>query len=118
MSIEPKHLRKRGRPRTPGVEDRLIEAYRELVVDVGIVRASMTAVCDRIGIGKPTAYLRFRNVADLHERAYAEALDALAPDQRERLKELVKGLHDFQYDVPNGAFLIQSVAEDARILSP
>ncbi|HTI35024.1 MAG TPA: helix-turn-helix domain-containing protein, partial [Miltoncostaea sp.] len=48
-----------GRPRDPGADRRILTAARRLAGEVGIHGASMSAIADRSGTGKPTIYLRW-----------------------------------------------------------
>jgi AcrR family transcriptional regulator len=64
--------RKRGRPRDPGADRRILQAARLVAADLGIQGASMSAIADRSGVGKPTIYLRWANRADLMVAAVAD----------------------------------------------
>lgn len=64
--------RKRGRPRDPGADRRILEAARAVAAEVGIQGASMSAIADRSGVGKPTIYLRWANRRDLMVAAVAD----------------------------------------------
>src|SRR5690242_3495269 len=67
--------RKRGRPRDPGANRRILDAARAVAGELGVHGASMSAIADRSGVGKPTIYLRWANrrevivaaIADLRE---------------------------------------------------
>jgi len=64
--------RKRGRPRDPSADRRILVAARAVAADVGIAGASMSAIADRSGVGKPTIYLRWANRRDLMIAAVAD----------------------------------------------
>ena len=64
--------RKRGRPRDPDADRRILRAARLVAADVGILGSSMSAMADRSGVGKPTIYLRWANRADLMVAAVAD----------------------------------------------
>lgn len=57
--------RPRGRPRDPSIDARVLAATREVVADVGVRGASMSAIAERAGVGKPTIYLRWPNLGAL-----------------------------------------------------
>ena len=89
--------RKPGRPRDAGADRRILTAARQVAGEVGIHGASMSAIADRSGTGKPTIYLRWPDrrhvmaaaVADLdggvddpQEETFPDALeDALLDDR-------------------------------------
>ncbi|MEP7019146.1 MAG: TetR/AcrR family transcriptional regulator [Pseudonocardiales bacterium] len=51
--------RPRGRPRDPAINDAILTAARELLVEFGYAELSMEAVAARAGVSKPTLYLRW-----------------------------------------------------------
>ncbi|MGH3714374.1 MAG: TetR/AcrR family transcriptional regulator [Micromonosporaceae bacterium] len=51
--------RRRGRPRDPAINDAILTATRELLLDVGYAGLSMEAVAARARVSKPTLYLRY-----------------------------------------------------------
>jgi AcrR family transcriptional regulator len=63
---------RRGRPRTPGAEDRLFNAALEEYGEHGWAGFTMDAVARRAGVGKSTIYLRWRDKDDLLSDAVAE----------------------------------------------
>jgi len=80
--------RKRGRPRDPGADRRILDAARAVAANVGIQGASMSAIADHSGVGKPTIYLRWANrrelmvaaVADLREPVVTELTGSARDD--------------------------------------
>jgi AcrR family transcriptional regulator len=50
---------KRGRPRDPALNEAILRATRELLLEVGYPGLSMEAVAARAQVSKPTLYLRF-----------------------------------------------------------
>ncbi len=64
--------RKRGRPRDPGADRRILHAARLVAGELGIQGSSMSAIADRSGVGKPTIYLRWANRAELMVAAVAD----------------------------------------------
>lgn len=87
---EPPVKRKRGRPRDPGADLRILHAARMVAADLGIQGASMSAIADRSGVGKPTIYLRWSNRADLMVAAVA---DLQAPVETEHSGSVRTDLH-------------------------
>lgn len=49
----------RGRKRNPAIDTAILDATRELLVEVGYANLSMEAVTARAGVTKPTLYLRY-----------------------------------------------------------
>ena len=49
----------RGRPRDPAINEAILTATRNLLIDVGYTNLSMEAVAARAGVSKPTLYLRY-----------------------------------------------------------
>lgn len=49
----------RGRPRDPAINEAILTATRNLLVEVGYANLSMEAVAARAGVSKPTLYLRY-----------------------------------------------------------
>lgn len=49
----------RGRPRDPAISEAILDAARELLLEVGYANLSMEAVAARAGVSKPTLYLRY-----------------------------------------------------------
>jgi AcrR family transcriptional regulator len=63
--------RGRGRPRTPGAEDRILTAALEEYGEHGWAGFTMDAVAHRAGVGKSTIYLRWPDKDSLLVRAVA-----------------------------------------------
>lgn len=104
-------LRRRGRPRDPSIEGRVLAAAKEVVAEVGVTGASMSAIADRAGVGKPTIYLRWRDLRSVIESATQEPLRDV-----ERL-HLYEEAHDAMRALvaaPDGAFLAQLLADEIR----
>lgn len=105
-----------GRPRDPAVNEAILAATRELLVEIGYAAVSMDAVAARAKVGKPTVYRRYPNkpalvfeavfgktkakpdpdtgslVSDLRE-AYSWAVDEFAaPEARAALPGLIADL--------------------------
>jgi AcrR family transcriptional regulator len=71
----------RGRPRDPAINDAILNATRELLVEVGYAGLSMEAVAGRAQVSKPTLYLRYPSKGALIFEAVFGRTKALAmPD--------------------------------------
>ena len=92
--------RKRGRPRDPGADRRILTAARADAADVGVAGASMSAIADRSGVGKPTIYLRWANRRDL---MVAAVVDLRVPVETEHTGSV-------------RADLLRSLMEDRELL--
>ena len=66
--------RPRGRPRNPGVEDAVLSAVRDLLVERGMAGCTIAAVAERAAVGKGTIYLRWPDLEALIVDALAERL--------------------------------------------
>ena len=64
--------RGRGRPRTPGAEDRILAAALEEYGERGWAGFTMDAVARRAGVGKSTVYLRWQDKDSLLTDAVAD----------------------------------------------
>lgn len=71
--------RPRGRPRNPGVEDAVLAAVRDLLVQRGVSGCTIAAVAERAGVGKGTIYLRWPDRDALIVDALMERLIDLQP---------------------------------------
>jgi AcrR family transcriptional regulator len=80
---------RRGRPRDPAINEAILTATRELLVDVGYAGLSMEAVAARAGVSKPTLYLRYPSKSALVFDAVFGKTKALAlPDTGDLLADL------------------------------
>ncbi len=114
--------RKRGRPRDPGANRRILDAARAVAGELGVHGASMSAIADRSGVGKPTIYLRWANrrevilaaIADLR----AEVPDVQGRNVREELSHALQDDRSLLVSGPESRFLRSALfesAEDAEI---
>jgi len=71
--------RPRGRPRNPGVEDAVLAAVRDLLVERGMAGCTIAAVAERAAVGKGTIYLRWPHQEALIVDALKERLRDLPP---------------------------------------
>jgi AcrR family transcriptional regulator len=70
-----------GRPRDHRIDEAVLAATRELLVEQGYVGLSVEAVARRAGTTKPTIYLRWPSKAHLvHDAVYPERPGPLVPD--------------------------------------
>ncbi len=87
--------RKRGRPRDPGADRRILTAARAVAADVGIAGSSMSAIADRSGVGKPTIYLRWANRRELMVAAVADLRGAVVTEHTGDVRaDLLRSLLD------------------------
>lgn len=98
--------RPRGRPRDPSVDGRVLSAAREVVALVGVRAASMSAIADRAGVGKPTIYLRWPNLGALVLAAVHDV--PTTEETRQRFSEAVAALGALGRE-PEGQFLIETL---------
>ncbi|MAM84743.1 MAG: TetR family transcriptional regulator [Acidobacteria bacterium] len=61
-----------GRPRDPGVNEKILKAALRQLAHDGYARMSMDAVASEAGVTKPTVYRRWSSKADLATAALAE----------------------------------------------
>ena len=66
-----------GRPRDPHADDAILAAARELLVEVGFERMTVTDVAARAGVGRPTVYRRYASKEEL----VAASVEALRSDE-------------------------------------
>lgn len=97
--------RGRGRPRDPAITPKVLEATRQVVAEVGVRAASMSAIADRAGVGKPTIYLRWANLGELVGAAIAD-LDLDGPGLR-RLDAAFEAI-DALCAMSGGRFLLEA----------
>ncbi|MGD9997342.1 MAG: TetR/AcrR family transcriptional regulator [Ilumatobacteraceae bacterium] len=66
-----------ARPRQADIDQRLVDAWRELSADAPYERITMEAIAHRAGVGKPALYRRFPTKAHL---AFAAGVVGSVPD--------------------------------------
>src|SRR6188768_2552984 len=71
-----------GRPRNPRIDEAVLKAAAELVVEVGYADLTIAAIAERAGTSKPAIYRRWPSKAHLlHEAAFPAEADRLSlPD--------------------------------------
>lgn len=68
-----------GRPRDPRIDESILRATAELLVEIGYSSLTIAAVADRAGTTKTALYRRWSSKAELvHEAAFPAASSALA----------------------------------------
>lgn len=72
-----------GRPRDPRTDQRILEACVQLIREQGIPAASIEAVAERAGVGRPTIYRRFPKREALIEESVRNLFKSTLPDERE-----------------------------------
>jgi AcrR family transcriptional regulator len=106
---------RRGRPRTPGAEERLFQAALEEYGEHGWAGFTMDAVARRAGVGKSTIYLRWRD----KDHLLSDAVEARRPDDegvdtgslRGDLELLATSL--FRFDLDPAGWATLRIAIDA-----
>jgi AcrR family transcriptional regulator len=111
MATPPSRPRRRGRPRDPAIDGRILAATREVVAEVGVGSVSISAIAARAGVGKPSIYLRWAGVEEL----VAAAFDDLdwTREVGARFRAAVAAL-DALAEVPEGRFLVEILALSAQ----
>lgn len=114
--------RKRGRPRDPGANRRILDAARAVAGELGVHGASMSAIADRSGVGKPTIYLRWANRREVIVAAIADLREDVEPvggeSPREELTQALQDDRSLLVEGPEARFLRSALfesAEDAEI---
>ncbi len=71
--VDAAHRAALGRPRDPRVDEAILEATRDLLVNVGYRRLAVDAVARQAGVSRTTVRLRWKSKAEL-------VFDAVSPD--------------------------------------
>lgn len=83
-----------GRPRNPRIDEAVLRAAAELVVEVGYADLTIAAIAERAGTSKPAIYRRWPSKAHLvHEAAFPEGEQLSLPDTgvlRDDLAEMLR----------------------------
>lgn len=83
-----------GRPRNPLIDEAVLKAAAELVVEVGYADLTIAAIAERAGTSKPAIYRRWPGKAHvLHEAAFPEGPELSLPDTgvlRDDLAEMLR----------------------------
>ncbi len=90
MTPEPASTPKRGRPRDPKTQQSILQATRELLLEVGYPRLTIEGVATRAGAGKATIYRWWTTKGDLVLEAAADHLAiGLVPDTGDTRQDLL-----------------------------
>jgi AcrR family transcriptional regulator len=80
---------RRGRPRDPAIGQAILDATRELLLDVGYAGVSMEAVATRAGTTKPTLYRRYPNKGALvFDAVFGKTRAVAMPDSGNLIADL------------------------------
>ena len=81
--------RPRGRPRDPALDEAILTATRELLLEVGYAAVTIEAVAARAGVGKPTVYRRHPSkTALVFEAVFGQTQTRPMPEQGEITADL------------------------------
>ncbi len=90
MISEPASTPKRGRPRDPKTQQSILQATRELLLEVGYPRLTIDGVAARAGAGKATIYRWWTTKGDLVLEAAADHIAiGLVPDTGDTRRDLL-----------------------------
>jgi AcrR family transcriptional regulator len=105
-----------GRPQNPDVARRILAATRQVVAEVGVRDASMSAIADAARCGKPSIYLRWPSLEAVIEAAVEDV-----PKTEELGRRFIAAVEamDALLEVEHGRFLAEaavlpSAAEQVR----
>ena len=104
--------RKKGRPRSPEVDGRILRAAMRIMARGGYAGMSIEEVAAEAGVSRPTIYLRYPGKAELATAALASYRDMGRPEETgETREDLIARLRHFRRGVerPFGMAMIGSV---------
>jgi AcrR family transcriptional regulator len=104
--------RRPGRPRTPDVDRRILDAALRLMAQSGYVRMSMDLVAAEAGVTKPTIYRRYANKVELAMAAVVAYCDQAPPLYSGATRpDLIAQLDHFRRAIerPNGMAMLGTV---------
>src|ERR671929_593448 len=84
----------RGRPRDPALDTRIVEAAVALIAEVGYDGATVEAIAERAGVGKPTIYRRWAGKAEIVAEAIRARKGAGGPADTGSLRGDLRALVD------------------------
>jgi AcrR family transcriptional regulator len=102
----------RGRPRSPEIDRRVLDAALSLMAREGYARMSIDAVAAEAGVTRPTVYLRHAGKAELATAALAAYRELDRPrDSGDTRADLIARLRHFRRGVerPNGMAMLGTV---------
>lgn len=108
-----------GRPRDQRIDEAVLQAARELLLEVGWAGLSLSAIAQRAGTTRPALYRRWPSLAHLvHEAAFPAELTIPGPGQVHELRTLVAGsLAAFAHPVARAAApgLVAAITADPTL---
>lgn len=109
----PKAASRRGRPRSPAIDDAVLQAAFSLMGRHGYARTSIGAIAAAAGVTKPSVYLRFPGgKAEVATKALAYVRDRrVVPETGETRADLIAHLRYFRTGVsrPFGMAMVGTV---------
>jgi AcrR family transcriptional regulator len=83
-----------GRPRDPGIDEAILDATRDLLVDGGYARLSFELIARRAGVTRPTIYRRWPSKMHLvHEAVFPDRGPIQFPDTGDLAHDLETLVH-------------------------
>jgi AcrR family transcriptional regulator len=108
-----------GRPRDGRIDEAVLSAARELLLEVGYAGLSLTAIAERAGTTRPALARRWPSLDHLvHEAAFPQELELPRPDGTPSVRDLVAGsLAAFSHPVARAAApgLVAAVTADPSL---
>jgi AcrR family transcriptional regulator len=96
----PVEATRRGRPRSAGYDEAILDATLRLLGELGYARMSMDGIAAAAGVSKPTIYARYRGKADLATAALRHLRESGAPEATGDLRaDLVAQLRQLRENV-------------------
>ena len=110
-----------GRPRNREIDNAILVATRDLLVEVGYARLTMEAVAGRAGISKPTLYLRYPNrVALVTDAIFGKTKVHAFPNSgslREDLREAYRWAVD-EFTAPEARAALPGLLAESAVTAP
>jgi AcrR family transcriptional regulator len=110
---------RRGRPRDPGADARILDAASALLLDRGYERMTIDEVAERAGVGKATVYRRWASKDELAHDAFQRIFDVEVPvpdtgSLRDDLVAVYRSSLEFANTPTGQRFLLLVAAEASR----
>jgi AcrR family transcriptional regulator len=109
--------RRAGRPRDAGIDDAILDAAVEEMIDNGFLGLSMEAVAARAGVAKTTLYRRWSNTHDLGVQSLSRFESDVRPPPEGSVRDQLVCLVDAmrrKWAEPRYAALMRRVAADGN----
>lgn len=85
---------RRGRPRDPTIDTRVLQVYRDLLVERGLQATTIQAIAERSGLHAPAIYRRWSTRSEIIEQAvfsgFAQIVVRPTGDLRRDLRRFVR----------------------------